>query len=169
MIGLNAEGKDPLDGITPDILSELSAELLGMGAKMVLLKLGYRGAYLRTTDRKKLTGFGRGSPQPLDGWANQELWSPCYQVEVVGTTGSGDATIAGFLSAILRNKTPIEAIDASVAVGACNVEACDALSGLLSWEETMNRIVSGWEKHYLPLPSSGWIWQTNHQVWVSKT
>ena len=58
---LNAEGKDPLDGITPDILSELSAELLGMGAKMVLLKLGHRGAYLaeRPTE-KNLLALGAG-------------------------------------------------------------------------------------------------------------
>ena len=36
-------------------------------------------------------------------WANYENWSPCFQVDVVGTTGAGDATIAGFLAALLRD------------------------------------------------------------------
>ncbi len=51
------------------------------------------------------------------------MWAPCFDVEVVGTTGSGDATIAGFLSALLRDASPEEAMTMAVAVGACNVEA----------------------------------------------
>jgi sugar/nucleoside kinase (ribokinase family) len=88
---------------------------------------------------------------------------------VVGTTGSGDATIAGFLSAFLREMSPEDAVNAAVAVGACNVEAADALSGLRSWDETLNRIGQGWEKHLIQLGTSGLTWDSAHSLWVGET
>ncbi len=45
---------DVLEGVTPPLLSEISDDLLALGAKVVLLKLGYRGAYLRTADASAL-------------------------------------------------------------------------------------------------------------------
>jgi hypothetical protein len=57
-------------------------------------------------------------------------------------------------------------VDASVAVGACNVEAADALSGLLSWDEVMNRIADGWKKQTMLDQSLDGKWNTEHQVWV---
>ena len=162
------KSSDLLENITTSWLTEISNEILEMGAKIILLKLGHRGVYLRTSGINKLKQLGRAAPSNLSDWANQEVWSPCYEVDVVGTTGSGDATIAGFLSGILRGFSPLEAVDAAVAVGACNVEASDALSGLLSWEETMNRIALGWKKHNMTFKPSGWTWNANHQVWISK-
>jgi sugar/nucleoside kinase (ribokinase family) len=87
-------------------------------------------------------------------------------VNVVGTTGSGDATIAGFISALLRDMCPEEAITAAVAVGACNVEAADALSGIRPWEETMRRVHGGWRRHELRLTTPGWHFAETHQQWV---
>ena len=160
---------DLMANITSSWLSEISNELLKMGAKIIMLKLGDRGAYLRTSGMESLKQLGRAAPSSLEDWANQEIWSPCYNVEVVGTTGSGDATIAGFLSGILRNLPPQDALNAAVAVGACNVEASDALSGLLTWEETISRIARGWAKYSMEMPSSGWSKNIKHQVWVSHT
>jgi sugar/nucleoside kinase (ribokinase family) len=156
---------DVLQGITPELLSDMGAELLEMGAKVVLLKLGHQGAYLRTTDIEQLHAFGRAAPNQISNWADQELWSPCYQVDVVGTTGSGDATIAGFLSAILRELAPKEALNAAVAVGACNVEALDALSGLRSWQETITRVQRGWTKYALNIDAPGWVWDDQQALW----
>lgn len=162
---LSSEYGDVLKGITPALLSDMGTELLEMGAKVVLLKLGHQGAYLRATNQGKLHAFGRGAPNSISKWADQELWSPCYQVDVVGTTGSGDATIAGFLSAILRDLPPKEALNAAVAVGACNVEALDALSGLRSWEETITRIQDGWTKHTLNIEAPGWVRNDQQALW----
>jgi sugar/nucleoside kinase (ribokinase family) len=67
-------------------------------------------------------------------------------VDVVGTTGSGDATIAGFLAALLRDVSPAQAMNIALAVGACNVEAADALSGIRLWGDTLRRITAGWRK-----------------------
>ena len=81
--------------------------------------------------------MGRAAPADLQAWAGQELWAPCFQVQVAGTTGAGDATLAGFLSALLRDLPPRQAVIAAVAVGACNVEAVDTISGIRPWEETL--------------------------------
>ncbi|MCS6845522.1 MAG: carbohydrate kinase family protein, partial [Caldilineales bacterium] len=58
-----------------------------------------------------------------------------------------------------------EAATAAVAVGACNVEAADTLSGLRSWEETMARVAAGWERHTLALTSAGWEWLPDRGLW----
>jgi sugar/nucleoside kinase (ribokinase family) len=156
---------DMLKELSPELLSKLGDELLDMGVKIVLLKLGQRGAYLRTAAKEKLICIGRAAPSNLTVWADQELWSPCYQVDVAGTTGSGDATIAGFLCAILRGLEPKDALNAAVAVGACNVEKPDALSGVRSWEETLARIRLGWEKHKSDIQAQGWNWDNQHALW----
>jgi sugar/nucleoside kinase (ribokinase family) len=160
-----AGGPDIVPLITPPLLSELSDQLLAMGARVVGLKLGERGFYLRTGNQQTLAGLGRGRPSDLAAWANQELWSPCFQVDVVGTTGAGDATIAGFLSAFLREMSPAQAVTAAVAVGACNVEAADALSGIRSWDETWHRVAAGWPRRPLDLSAYGWHYDPQSHLW----
>ncbi len=162
----NAAGGDILPLITPALLSDLSRELLDMGAKIVGLKLGYRGLYLRSASAAALADMGRAGFTHPDAWANQEFWSPCFAVDVVGTAGSGDATIAGLLAAILRDFEPAAALTAAVAVGACNVEAADTLSGIRPWEQTMTRIAQGWPKRPLELDAEGWRFDADRQIWV---
>jgi len=161
-----ARGSNILPLITPELLSDLGRQLIQMGVKIVGLKLGERGLYLRTADRAAIKSPGRGCPSDPGAWAAREIWAPCFQVSVVGTTGSGDATIAGFLSALLRDMSPEDAVTAAVAVGACNVEAADAVSGIRSWEETMQRVRSGWRRHELRLTSSDWQFDQTHQLWI---
>ncbi len=81
--------------------------------------------------------------------------------------GSGDSTIAGFLAGLLRGLSPEAAVTAAVAVGACNVEAADTLSGLRSWEETMARVAAGWERHPLEISAGGWRFEEGWGCWVS--
>ena len=154
-----------LDAATPELVSDLGAEILSLGAKIAVIKLGDRGLYLRTSNGDSLSALGRAAPLNPAAWADLELRSTCFKVDVVGTTGSGDTTIAGFLAALLRGLSPQDAVTAAVAVGACNVEAADALSGLRSWDETMARIRCGWSHHDLVCQARGWekisdgLWQ----------
>ena len=83
----------------------------------------------------------------------------------VGAAGSGDATIAGFLAALLRNRPLAEAVTAAVAVGACNVEAADTLSGVRSWAETQGRLAGGWARHPMESPGDGWRYDEGHLLW----
>jgi len=159
------QGRGVLGSITPAQLSRMGDELLQLGVKVAVLKLGHHGLYMKTAGLPHLGNMGRAAPPNLSTWADQEVWSPCYQVKVVGTTGSGDATIAGFLSGLLRGMPPEQVVNAAVAVGACNVEAADALGGLLTWEETLSRINRGWPKHPLTVEAPGWEWEEQHELW----
>lgn len=161
-----ARGGDFLPLITPQLLSDVGGELLRLGARVVAIKLGYRGLYLRTAGEAAIQELGRACPSNVTAWADKELWAPCFRADLVGTAGSGDSTIAGFLSALLRDMSPEEAVTAAEAVGGCNVEAADTLSGLRSWEETMARVAAGWARHPLDLQAPGWHFDSEHHVWV---
>jgi sugar/nucleoside kinase (ribokinase family) len=152
----------------PEIFSELGQIQLDMGAKMVALKVGDRGLYLRTANAPVLTEMGRCQVQDVVAWSNRELWAPCFSTQVAGTTGSGDATIAGFLMGLLRGMSPEATLQAACAVGACNVEAVDALSGIRSWPETIQRISTDWPRLPIPLDlaQAGWCWDSANNLWV---
>ena len=113
---------------------------------MVVLKLGGNGLYLRTASASMSAKYGTRTSVLATAWADYENCQPCFQVDVVGTTGAGDATIAGFLAALLRDLPPDKALDAALGVGACCVEFPDALSGIRPWDETLRRIDSGWAR-----------------------
>jgi sugar/nucleoside kinase (ribokinase family) len=151
---------------TPDLVQALGSELLDMGVKVVMIKMGDRGVYLRTASRDVLPPMGRAGPQSADAWAGRERWIPCFRVDVVGTTGAGDATIAGFLAGLLRGCPVERALTMAVAVGACNVEAADSLSGLRGWEETRARVDAGWRRLPLALDAPGWAWEEESGMWI---
>lgn len=165
-----------LDAVTPDVISDIGKSLLDMGAKMVGLKVGHRGLYLRTAEAERLMQMGRAAPPKLIPWSERELWAPCFETRVVGTTGAGDATIAGFLLGLLRGMSPYATLSAACAVGACSVEAADAISGIQTWPETLLRIAHGWPRLLpegkksspLDMKGFGWRWDEQHEVWVGK-
>ena len=161
------EGGSLVHRVTPELLYDLSSQLLEMGVKIAGFKLGERGFYLRTAGKKALEKLGRGRPADLTAWADQTLWAPAFKVQVAGTTGAGDSAIAGFLSGLLRGLGPRQALSAAVAVGACNVEAADAQSGLRSWEDTLARVAAGWERNALDLSPAGWTWDGESGVWLA--
>jgi sugar/nucleoside kinase (ribokinase family) len=121
-------------------VEDLAAMLLRRGGEggAVVLKDGDRGLYCRTGKR--------ASEWAPPGWEDVELRSPCYRVKVVGTTGSGDATIAGLLAGLYEGLAPREALDLACAVGASCCEAMDAVSGIRPLAETKARMKSGWER-----------------------
>jgi sugar/nucleoside kinase (ribokinase family) len=132
-----------LADVTKPMLHDLAGRLIDYGSKVVVLKLGERGLYLRTA---KQTPLG-------EAWSAVEMHQPCFEVNVVGTTGAGDCTIAGFLGAVLKGLTPEQAMTAAVACGACNVEAADATSGVPTWEKLQTRINGGWQRKSGTIPA----------------
>lgn len=139
-----------------DLLADVADELIELGAAVVGLKLGDQGLYLRTSQDapERLASIHPALAE--SSWAGRDLITPCFQVEVVGTTGSGDATIAGFLAALLRGESPEAAVTSAVAVGACNVEAADSTSGVRVWSDTEKRIEAGWDRHEVAISPAAW-------------
>ncbi|CAK4842417.1 unnamed protein product [Aphanomyces euteiches] len=150
---------DILPFVEGDLLSNLAEELLAMGAAVVGLKLGEHGLYVRTTaDSARLAASGLCGPQAdkLDNWTARELLAPCFEVDVVGTTGAGDCTIAGFLCGMLQGLSLEDTLQIAVGVGACNVEQADATSGIPVLAKLQERIASGWTKREMKLDLPGW-------------
>ncbi len=142
-------GFTPKRHVTHAMVSGLAEKCLQYGAGVVAIKLGDQGLYLRSTSNpERLKQMGRAvSPESYEQWLNRELYSPCYQANVVGTTGSGDCTIAGFLSGLFRGETPEEMLRSAVATGGASVEAPDAVSGVPHWNVLAERIAAGWKMH----------------------
>jgi hypothetical protein len=101
----------------------------------------------------------------IHAWAGVELWATCFKVAVAGTTGSGDATIAGFLAGLLNNLPVEQALTMATAVGACKVEVADALSGICTWDETSRRVDNGWERRHMELNAPGWQFDRACGLW----
>jgi sugar/nucleoside kinase (ribokinase family) len=117
-------------------LAEIADELLGMGASIVVIKLGDQGLYLRSCDSlAQLTERRYWRQFDSEPWQGRELLAPCFDVDVVGTTGAGDCTIAGFLHAMLRGAGPELAISLATMVGAHCVQSADATSNIPPWSE----------------------------------
>ena len=149
------------------LLAEVSQRLLEMGTAIVVLKLGEQGLYLRTTpDRHRLEAAGPGAPKDPAAWTAREMLAPCFAVEVVGTTGAGDCTIAGFLAALLKGLGPEGAMTSAVSVGACNVEQADATSGVPHWDVVQERIARGWDRRDLAAAPPGWRHNAAAGVWL---
>jgi sugar/nucleoside kinase (ribokinase family) len=129
-----------------ETLRTMAEQLLGLGAAVVAIKLGSDGLYVRTTgDFRRLQRLAETGID-LAVWLDRELLAPCYQVEVAGTTGAGDATIAGFLAGVTSGATVEQAALLAVGTGAFSVSAHDSVSGIRPLAETRNMITAGWKQ-----------------------
>ncbi|SFJ88647.1 carbohydrate kinase family protein [Thermoflavimicrobium dichotomicum] len=162
----DSEYGDLLPSVDGTLIEQLSRKLLHMGAAMVAIKLGEHGLYVRTSsDPSRLSALRLFVPSVHD-WTDRELLAPCYEVKVMGTTGAGDCTIAGFLAGLIHCNRLEQVLSCATAVGACCVEQTDATSGIPSWAEVQARIMRGWKKRGTCLHLPEWIWDEEQKVWI---
>lgn len=121
--------------ITIELLEEVSLRLFEWGANVVVIKLGDQGLYFRTSTKARVFG---------EEWINRQILSPVFEVDVQGTTGAGDSTIAGFLAGFIRGYSPEEVVTLATGVGGCSVEALSATEGIPSLTKAQERIEKGW-------------------------
>jgi sugar/nucleoside kinase (ribokinase family) len=133
------------DGMQRDLLSldtryldDLASRLLHWGANVVGIKLGEEGFYLRTSAK---LGANLG-----EEWRNRQLLAPIFRVQVQGTTGAGDTSIAGFLAAVALGRAPEQVLTLANGVGASCVEAVSSVAGIPELAIVEQRIQSGWDR-----------------------
>ncbi len=115
----------------------LAADCLRLGAGLVVIKRGTDGLFAQSGGSDRLGSLSQFiEPQE---WANQRLTQAIYPVTTVGTTGAGDATIAGFLFGLVNGFSFQKCLATGCAVGAMSVEGPDAVSGIKSWSEACTR------------------------------
>ena len=144
------------------LLNQLSEQFIDCGTDVVVIKLGNQGIYLKT---HQIEDNSLSSIIHIENWNSRQLLSPCFSAEVKGTTGTGDATIAGFLAQFLKGGEPEKCLTFAVAVGACCVEAVDATEGIVTIHEIEKRINSGWERLPLTISMDNWKFDGQHHIW----
>lgn len=161
----NPDGNDILLKLDINKLQGLGEKLISFGAKIAVIKCGVRGFYIRTNE---LDGMGKAKPCDIDNWTKRELFEESFYVpKIAAATGSGDSSIAGFLTAFLNGKSIEETIKIACAVGGQNVQTYDALSGIKTWQETLDMIPC-WNKNKENIDVGYWNYDAEKVVWKGK-
>ena len=159
-------GADMIDLFTPDDYTRLADRLLAMGTKMTSLKSGHRGFYVKTGSKETLTSMGDAQPADAGNWSQRELWCPAFHApHLAAATGSGDSSIAGFLSAFLRGTSIEEALKTANCLGWQNVQVLDAVSGIKSWDETLGLLARKMPMNEVGIQSPRWRWHDGLDLW----
>jgi sugar/nucleoside kinase (ribokinase family) len=132
-----------IEHIETETFQALGREFLRLGCGVCMLKAGHQGLYLRTGDAGRLARFGHAGPCEPGLWADRELWCPAFEVEKISNaTGSGDVSIAGFLSGLLGGLTIERSLKLAALAGYLNLRGRDSLSGLKSFTECIKMLDS---------------------------
>lgn len=160
-------GGELLDHITEAECSAMASTFLEMGACMTALKSGHRGYYFRTSDKSSFSRMGAVRPGDQDNWSLRELWCPALAIEkIASATGSGDSSIAGFLSAYLRARSIEDCLKTANCTGHQNLHGLDALSGIKTWDQTQ-AMIDGVPRTIDPrIRDSGWRHDADLGMWV---
>lgn len=147
---LKAEaGKDDITEIL-DLdrdIRPLADKCMAMGVKILLLKCGVPGLYLRTADKESLTAISEMTGIDASKWSGCDAFERSYVTEkVVSASGAGDTSIAGFLAGILHGESPEDCLHIAAAAGALSVTEYDAVSAILPLADIKAKIKAGWDK-----------------------
>ena len=150
-------------------LPALADRLLAAGVRILAIKLGRYGFYVRTACEPALKHMGPAAPADTENWANREIWSEILDVpreRIASTSGAGDASIAGFIAGLARN-CPIETACAlACAVAALKIQYKTSVGGIQPLEEVL-AMLPKWPREKIPLAMQGWLRDEKTQLWHS--
>lgn len=146
---------------------ELADQFVQFGASIVGIKCGVLGYHVQTNPVIDATKIGKGAPRDPASWSNRKLWCASYKADkFVSATGAGDCSIAGFLKGLLSGCNLEQTVNAACAVGAQNVRALDATSGVGTWSETLEMINEERQRFSIRL-GEAWVYDPQGKVWVT--
>ena len=140
-----AANGDMIDVVPPEEYERLAEKVLAMGVKVLLIKAGHKGAYLRTGNLAELNSSAlrlsdrTGCPQGA--------WISPFAVDAGrfrNASGAGDCAVAGFLTALLKDESIMTAGRFAMMAGRDNLYGNDALSGLEDWPQMESEVRSDW-------------------------
>ncbi len=131
-----ARGGDLVDAIPHDMIQSLGTQIMAMGVKVAMIKVGHRGAYLQTGDARQLNA-ATSLELASDNWSGRALWIPPFRADprrIRNACGAGDCAVAGFLTAILEGVQIEAAGRYAMLAGRDNLYGIDSLAGLSDWK-----------------------------------
>lgn len=145
-----ASGDDITLRLTEEDVKPLADDLMELGAKIVMIKCGAKGMYFACNKKEILDRMTGELKKVTLGWEDVRYFQNSYKPDkVLSATGAGDTCIAAFLTAFIRGYSWEKCLTYAAASGAACVEAYDALSGILQFEEIDEKIAAGWKMNQL--------------------
>lgn len=162
-----AQGGDPVLAYEAADCTAISSRLLDMGTGAIAIKCGITGLYLRTAPKERIESMGAACPEDVSGWSDRELWASTFKADNFRSAlGAGDATIAGFLCALIRGYSPEDSLNIANTVGWQNVQAIDALSGIGNWHSVLEMLADkDRQRNTIRLDSEGWRFRQTEQIY----
>lgn len=134
---LRRHGNGIVDSAPIALYREIADSLLELGCGAVILKAGARGIYAKTANQVRLRRIPILPAHAHQNWAGRELWSAAFVNEnIQSAAGSGDCAAAGFLTALLHEKSLEETLQFANCLGWQNLRALDTVSGVGTFAET---------------------------------
>ncbi|HBP38199.1 MAG TPA: carbohydrate kinase family protein [Clostridiales bacterium] len=162
----NVGNKNIIEYLNPDDIMRIGDQLLAMGPKIVVIKMGKHGLYLRTAPKAHFASFGRAVPGNLDEWSARELWCEAIDTNpILSTTGAGDTAIAGFLGSLTCNYSPEEALK----MGSYTASLCIGSPDTVSKIEDIHLLEKQMQNSFarLPVRLDPEIWQLKNDSYAS--
>ena len=117
----------------PGDVEPLADQLITLGAKVVMIKCGERGLFLKGASYMLM----KDRQMPLCSFADARIIQPALQppTPIVSAAGAGDMCIAAFLHAALSGYNPSECLWFGAAAGSLSTTAYDGASALIPLED----------------------------------
>lgn len=125
-----------------DLIKNIGRRVINTGVKILLIKMGHRGAYLLTGDVSSINKKLETNLQE-EKWNNREILCNAYKIDqskVMHATGAGDTAVAAFLSAILDGESPDMAIKFAALAGRDNLYCESIFNDICNWNQLTEKI-----------------------------
>ncbi len=135
---------DSISKTLVDTIREIGKQCINNGVKILLIKAGRWGAYLRTGDVSSVIA-NAGTNLDKRKWDHCELWCSAYKTDsskIKNSSGAGDTSVAAFLSAILDGENPETAVRYAAIAGRDNLYCTNLYDDLCNWTELTKEINS---------------------------
>jgi len=125
----------------------LAGQMIEMGSAIAMIKCGSHGIFIKTSEAARMRNLDK--PE----WADKELFCPTYHVEdFKSALGSGDTTVAGFLTGMIRGRDLYECARIACQTGAACCTTYSATGAIPPLEEIEKRIANSPKQNDTPLP-----------------
>ncbi len=142
------QNKSFAEVVSLEYVKKLADTLMEWGGRIVLIKCGVQGMFLKTASWEDIQTIGGGLGEQLVDWGSQELYMPCFEPDCVRSgSGAGDVSIAAFLLAMQKAYPMRRCVELAAAAGASCVASYDAYREIPSLEVLNQRIDQGWKQH----------------------
>ena len=160
-----ANGKDLIKTIDLNILPRLGKELIDMGVKVLVIKCGSKGYYVKTGNREAIESIGLNA----DNFADREFFEETYHVEdIKSTTGAGDVSIAAFLASLIRGYKIEDCARLACATASLTISRPDVLSGIQPLPDTLAYLQT-WEHDRITIDGDDFVYDEAEKIWWYKT